>query len=372
MLIVKILLAYILGVSLAEFSTIYIPVALVCAAGIICVFIKQSRPNIYYVFVIALSNLISLSDKSTLADFEYCSNEKDFLLSEISDRIDALSLSRQTKSLCYGVLLGDKSRFYYSEKKIIRDAGMSHVVAVSGFHIGILYLVFFYIFIPIRWLGRSNIHKILVLSMVWLYVYLIGFPISAIRASLLITLAQLSWMLHRKSLGIHLLLSTALLILLFDTQQLWNIGFQLSFSATLGILLIQPFIKKKNKVSRLFIISLSAQVSTLPIIAYYFHIVPFFGWVQGLLIVPFLPLFVILLLCCLAMPSLNFLCSIVDYIGQGLFLLAEKISSIELLCLGGRVSFYPSAIETILFETLAILLILYVSSNPKIMKQRNI
>lgn len=370
MLIVKILLAYILGICLAEFNTIFIPVALVCATGIACAFMKHSRTNICFVLIVALSNLLSLGDKSASRDIDYNHKEEKTALSNLVHRIDSLSLSHQTKSLSYGVLLGDKSKFDYTEKKIIRDAGMNHIVAVSGFHIGILYLVFFYVFIPVRWLGGSNIHKMLVLSIVWIYVCLIGFPISAIRASLLITLAQLSWMIHRQSQGPHLLYSTALIILLFNTQQLWNVGFQLSFLATLGIMLIQPIIKNKNKFSRLLIISLSAQISTLPIIAYYFHIVPFFGWLQGLLVVPFLPLFVILLLFCLAIPSLHILTSIVDFLGQSLFLLAENISSLELLCLGGRVGFYPSELETILFEILSILLILYLSYNPKLRNQR--
>lgn len=364
MLIVKILLAYILGICLAEFNTIYIPVALVCVAGIVCAYVKRSRPNIGLVFVVALANLISLGDKSASNDINYSQNEEKTVLSDLAHHIDALSLSRQTKSLCFGVLLGDKSQFDYSEKKTIREAGMSHIVAVSGFHIGILYLVFFYVLLPLRLLGCVNMHKTLVLSIVWLYVYLIGSPISAIRASLLITLVQLSWMLHRQSLNSHLLYSTALIILLFDTQQLWNVGFQLSFFATLGIMLIQPLIKNKDKVSRLLIITLSAQVATLPIISYYFHIVPFFGWIQGLLIVPLLPLFVILLLICLVFPSFHLLVNIVDLMGQGFFLLAEKISSLELLCLGGRVGFYPSALEAVLFEFLSIFLILYVSSKP--------
>lgn len=268
----------------------------------------------------------------------------------VANRIDSLDLSPRANAMAHGLLLGDKQYFTYCEKQEMRNAGMSHIVAVSGLHIGILYLVLFLALNPLRWFGLLRSHRVLVSALLWLYVIVIGWPVSAVRAALMLSLASLSWILKRHTAGIRILLTTAIIILLFDPRQLTDVGFLLSFLATLGILMLSSVANRQDPVTALLVVTLSAQLATFPVVAYYFHTVPVLGWIQGLLVIPLLSFLVYALLLYLLFPALSFLSLPIEWIIDWIFLVADVSSWLEQWLLGGHLAFYPSWWEAILWE----------------------
>ena len=353
----KSLLSFIVGIVLAELSSVFVPIALALVLVIIFVLPERFRFRdlCKYLAIAFFSCILAMQDKADVAIVE---KEKSQIYYSLSERIENLELSEESKAVAKGILLGDKQALSRSQKQSVREAGMSHIFAVSGLHIGIIYLVLFWLLSPMRFFGLLKTHRLFVISFVWLYVAVIGFPISSIRAALMLSLAVVSWILARNTDSKHIIASAALIMLLYDTQQLWDIGFQLSFLAALGIILVQPHLKKRNRLVQMFLVTLSAQLMTMPLIAYYFHLVPLFGWVQGFLVIPLLPFLVYVMAFYLFFSSLTFLSYPIDFVSHWLFFVAEEVALFENFCLGGRLLWYPSEIETCVMLALILALFL--------------
>lgn len=370
MLIVRIALAYITGIILSLCSLWYISVALIGVASILYIYLKRYRQVALLLVVVALGNVSSMQDRrENVLTPKYGSSaiakETNAAFVYISARIDSLHLSDRTAAMAHGIILGDRSKLGAKEKRSMREAGMSHIMAVSGLHIGIIFMVLFVAFIPLRWFGYLKLHRMLIIIAVWAYVSMIGFPVSAVRAALMITIAMLSWIFSRNSVVLQMLASTALIMLLFDPQQLWDIGFQLSFLATLGIALSEPFTRKKNRLEQMIIVTLFAQLFTLPIVAYYFHLVPLFGWVQGMLVLPVLSILVYLLIVMLVFPSMAFLAYPIEWLTSWVFGVANGVSKVEEWCLGGRLYFYPTVWECVCMIGLLLYAVYYKSRRSR-------
>lgn len=364
MLIVRITLAYILGIILSLYSSWYISVALIGVASILYIYLKRYRQFALLLVVVALGNVTAIQDmRGDIKIASYSSStavrNTNTVFVNISARIDSLHLSDRTTAMVHGIILGDRSKLGMKEKQSMRDAGMSHIIAVSGLHIGIIFLVLFVVLNPLRWFGYLKLHRMLIIVAVWAYVSMIGFPVSAVRAALMITIAMLSWIFSRNSMVLQMLASTALIMLLIDTQQLWEIGFQLSFLATLGIALSEPFVRKKNRFEQTIIVTLFAQLFTFPVVAYYFHLLPLFGWAQGILVLPVLPLLMYLLIVMLMFPSMVFLAYPIEWLMTWIFGVADVVSKVEEWCLGGRLYIYPSAWECVLMLALLLYVVYY-------------
>lgn len=273
----------------------------------------------------------------------------------------------------------------------MRDAGMSHLMAVSGLHIGIAWLILWILFKPLVLIAyRMNQNEVLwnyivrglALIIIWLYVWMIGFPPSAVRAAIMISIIQLSNIVYIEAWNWSNLIIAALLMLCYDPSLMGEAGFQLSFAATAGIYACRPlFIGHRTRYEKyhkmplsyrlryfvnLFWITFSAQLFTLPLCAYYFHHLPLLGFVQGILVVPFVAFFIygiIFLLVCpyslcsyvIAGESLYHWLSLpVEAISWWILHVAHWVSQCELWLVGGRVEFYPSLTETIVLELIII------------------
>ena len=242
-----------------------------------------------------------------------------------NSQMEIVRLPDSVKALGLGCLFGDKSGFSSEVKKEFSYAGMSHVLAVSGLHVGVLYAIFGLFLWPLRLLKCRNIRYIISLLLIWVYVAIIGFPASAVRAATMLTMVVVFYMLERRSLGWHSLGLSAFLLLIYDTQLLWSLSFQMSFLATAGIFFIRPELKAlarwrhedKEKprtssslhriiqrlwrylsswVASALLVSFAAQIFTLPIVLHYFHHLPLLSFIPTLLVIPLLTLYLALLL----------------------------------------------------------------------------
>ena len=290
----------------------------------------------------------------------------------ILDRLHNIGLSSDAESLAAGLLCGDKSLFDASVIRDMRDAGMSHLLAVSGLHIGLLWVLVWWtlrpvLLVPAR-MGWYDVAwyrgvRIVSVALLWLYVWMIGFPPSAVRAATMLTLAQVSPLFGVESWSWSNLVMAALLMLCFDPMQMGQVGFQLSFAATAGILTFSRFL---HGPWRLLVLTFSAQYFTLPLIAYYFHHLPLLGWVQGVLVVPIVALLVygfVLLLCVPASWGMMVICGEslyhwlslpVEALSWWVLHVAQWVTHLELFLVGGRVEFYPSLAEVCSLEVVLV------------------
>lgn len=293
---------------------------------------------------------------------------------DIIQRLQELGLSPDVIALARGMLLGDKAEIDPSIVQSFRSAGMSHLLAVSGLHVGVIMSIVWLVLRPLEalvWLVTPPrmavyyvtgiIKRLLVIVLTISYVWFIGAPTSAVRAALMLCLCLVGWMLQRPTSAWNCLLLAALVLLALDPWNITKVGFQLSFLAVAGILLFQPWLQDHDLRwwERMVLLSISAQWLTLPVTAYYFHQVPFLGWLQGLMVVPLVPFFVgCLLLGCL-FPSMHWLCTPIDMLYGWITWSSQLITQWEGWLLGGHLYFYPSWVEAVLAEVFFLSLIIW-------------
>lgn len=309
----------------------------------------------------------------------------------ILDRLHNMGLSPDTESLAAGLVCGDRSLLSPETLSDMREAGMSHLMAVSGLHIGLLWMILRVLFEPLstlkfylRWndIRWFNIIRMMTLVVVWLYVWMIGFSPSAVRAAFMITLVEFGKTFYVDTWDWDNLIFAALLMLCYDPALMTDVGFQLSFAATAGIFAFRPFyIRHRNRYEKyhempfyykiryiinLLYVTLAAQAFTLPICAYYFHHIPLLGFVQGVLAVPVVMVFVygvvILLFVPQALGALmiaeeslyHWLSLPVEALSWWIRQVAHWVTRAELWMVGGRVEFYPTVWEAILLQLIIV------------------
>lgn len=192
-------------------------------------------------------------------------------------------------SVLSAMTLGDKTKLDSDTREVFSQTGVSHVLALSGLHLGILFAVYnFFVlsFCHRRWL-RVSMSLVGVVGL-WFFAFLAGLPISLLRAALMFTIVQLSVCLRRDNFSVNNLALAALLILLFSPQSLFDIGFQLSCLSVFFIQLfpVSPARHVSARLRSLLVVSLAAQIGTLPLVAYYFHTLPVFSLLVQFFAVP--------------------------------------------------------------------------------------
>ncbi|MBT8378859.1 MAG: DNA internalization-related competence protein ComEC/Rec2 [Ignavibacteria bacterium] len=201
--------------------------------------------------------------------------------------------SPQTAALLRGLILADRREIDYETKNNFINAGVIHVLAVSGLHVGYIVLIFFLLF------GRFNLFLRSILTIVGLICFMLitGVPPSVFRATLMATILIITFLLNRSTNLINSIAIAALIILSFDPNEIYNPGFQLSFAAVLSIAIIYPVIERfisnfsiENnfiKYTILFMaVSLSAQIGTFPFTLFYFNKFSSIALFTNLIVIP--------------------------------------------------------------------------------------
>ncbi len=204
--------------------------------------------------------------------------------------------NEENVNLMMGIMFSDKSLSEETTEDF-NAVGLSHVLAVSGLHVGLIYGVILFI------LSIFNINKkyraFIIAPILFIYVMLAGMSVSALRAMFLCILNEILTLKHEKDNdAFNNIFIIAIILLMINPLNLFNVSFLLSFSAVVGILLLYPVIQfkilelfyeeskfKKNVVS-LFSVSISAYLFTIPIILNSFGSVSIISIVGNLIIVP--------------------------------------------------------------------------------------
>ncbi|MCX8487376.1 MAG: ComEC/Rec2 family competence protein [Crocinitomicaceae bacterium] len=191
-------------------------------------------------------------------------------------------LTGQELGIAQALILGDKSLLDNEIRNAFTATGSMHVLAVSGLHIGlILQLLLALIKLGARWINRSTA-LLFVILLLWFYALMTGFSPSVIRAVFMFSVLTWTQWKGWQTSSINSLFFTAFIIVLWKPMYFFDIGFQLSYLAMLGIFLFYPKIaniwKPENKILYYLwegtAIGFAAQVATTPLTLFYFHQFP--------------------------------------------------------------------------------------------------
>ena len=185
---------------------------------------------------------------------------------------------------------GDKTYLSNADKEMYSHTGVSHVLALSGLHIGIIYafLAFFMTFVP-------RIPKFIVIqAAIWFYVVFAGMSPSLIRAALMITIYSLGTLIHRDKISVNSLSLAGTISVLVSPQIVFDLCFQLSFISVFSILLFYHPITKclpshplvVQKIMQMIAVSVAAYVGTMPLIIYHFESISCCFILTNLVVVP--------------------------------------------------------------------------------------
>lgn len=188
--------------------------------------------------------------------------------------------SKHSADLIGAMLLGDRNEMDNEVEDQYRKTGVVHILSISGLHVMMVYSIFMIIFYPILFLPKGKFIRIFVcLTSIWVYAFFVGFQPPVLRSALMISIYYLAIAFNRKPNIYHTLAVSAFILLLINPNFLFDVGFQLSFSAVFFIVWLMPvfsgILKPKNKLSKALTsftgTSIAAQLGTFPLSAYYFN-----------------------------------------------------------------------------------------------------
>ena len=189
----------------------------------------------------------------------------------------------ETRGLFLGILLGDKSSIEENVRQNFADSSLSHILAVSGTHISYVVICISVLFKKLKL--NKNIRKVLTSLVLFMYLYLVDFSVSATRAVIMSTIVIMQMLFYRKQDTITTIAFSSIIILINNPYSILNIGFLLSYGGTIGIILFvnrisieskEDFFQRfKSYLKDICIVTISAQTIIMPIIIYYFNTISF-------------------------------------------------------------------------------------------------
>ncbi len=224
-------------------------------------------------------------------------------------------LKTEHHDLGVGLILGGSGRIQEDLKNVFSRAGVLHILAVSGLHVGFVcvFAGFILFFIPVS----TKIKFSIIMLILCLYAGVTGFRPSVCRATLMAFFFGLGILFQRNVEGVHIINITAIILLVISPLLIYNVAAQLSFAAVYGIFLLYPklhssIIKKmKGKLCKYIMVpmavSFSAQLFVSPLLIYYFNRLPTLAVISNLIIVPIASLTIFMLFGCLMIGTFSFL-----------------------------------------------------------------
>lgn len=212
-----------------------------------------------------------------------------------------LNALRQTQmgeeelAVVYALVLGYKSDLDDNTTAAYAAAGAMHVLAVSGLHVGLIFMVFSH---ALSFLDRTRRGRILracvLIGIIWCYALVTGLSASVMRASCMFTLVVIGQSISRNSNIFNTIAASALILILFNPLVVFEVSFQLSYLAVIGIIYLQPKIynwfyfenKLLDKLWALTAVSIAAQLATSPLGFLIFHQFPNYFLIANIFVIP--------------------------------------------------------------------------------------
>jgi competence protein ComEC len=238
-------------------------------------------------------------DKGTYFKTGNHSHSLNYLAERTRDRLISLLTTaipqREERSVVSALTLGYRTEIDQDTLNYFASTGAMHVLSVSGLHVALIYIILGFI---LSFLKRgkygSVIFYIVMILFLWIYAFLTGFSPAVQRATVMFTFVILGSSLRRPVNIYNSLTASVLFLILLNPIVLLDIGFQLSYLAVLGIVIIQPSLNRLLVITNpflkwcwsLFTVSVAAQIITFPLCLFYFNQFPNFFWLSGFAVIP--------------------------------------------------------------------------------------
>lgn len=321
--LVKIAVGLMVGIVMTRYIVLPFPlfpllVGVVLLAGSLWRYEHLQSAAIVFCFVVLGAVLMQRAQQDT-SSISRLDRSKTYFLGKRNELLERLSdhgVDGSVYAVVAAMTLGDKSQLTNELRKTYAITGASHILALSGLHLGIIYTLLSLLLSRRRWWIVS---QVVIIVCIWLYVFLVGMTVSVVRSAVMITVYALLSLGHRDKMSVNTLAFAAIVMLLFNPLSLFDVGFQLSFLAVLAILLFyplfegvwpQPFLMDHRVFKWLWTmlsVSCAAQIGVAPLIVYYFGRFSCFFLLTNLLVVPAATLILYLSLVVLLIPSLAYL-----------------------------------------------------------------
>lgn len=277
------------------------------------------------------------------------------------------ALDPDEAAIAKALLLGDKNDLSAEVRQSFGTAGAMHVLAISGLHVGIIMYLLFFVFQRFsRWISRNQAVLFTVLIL-WIFAGITGGAPSVLRATFMFSVVLVGQQLGRSGNSVNTLFFSAFVLLVLNPLLVFDIGFQLSYGAMLGIFMwYQPIRKllvvKQSILARMWegtALGIAAQVFTIPLVLYHFHQFPNYFWLSNLGIMALAGVILGLGLLFFTVQSVPLLGSFVALgLGLGILVLLIFMQWIETLPAALARGFSPTIYQILIFYTCLAMLIL--------------
>lgn len=237
------------------------------------------------------------------------------LKTNITDGKDALGIAE-------ALLIGYTNDLDKDLVQAYSNTGVVHIIAISGMHLALIYGMLLWLFARIPLVKRSKVTQaFLILGCLWLFSLLTGGSASVIRSAVMFTFITLGALFFKKSSIYNSLAASAFVMLVINPYYLWDVGFQLSYLAVVGIVVFQKpiynclYIKNKyvDMVWKAAALTTAAQILTFPVCIYYFHQFPVLFLITNLIAVP---LSTVVLYAAIALVAFSWIPALALYVGK--------------------------------------------------------
>ena len=269
----------------------------------------------------------------------------------LMERLKGSIPDEEQTGLLMAMTLGDKSLLSAEVRESFNVAGVAHVLALSGLHLSIVYMLLTMLVPPGR---RTWMVAVPVVICIWAFTLLTGLSMSLVRAATMLTVYTLFSLGERRGASLNVLCFTAIVMLIVSPASLTDVGFQLSFMSLLGILLFTPLFsrlvpdkwKQRHQVltwiGGMMAVTLSAQLGTAPIVAYYFGRFPTWFLLTNLVAVPATTLILAATLLTLIVPAVG---SIAAWLSAAFTSVLAWFANLPMASIG---HLHPSVLQVVL------------------------
>ena len=363
--LVRVALSLILGIVIAHYLPLPIPIFPVLAIAVVIALLLWKHENLQSFAIMMCFLFMGMflmqrhlsapddvqSDSRTERSKAYFLHQRSKLLERFSDN----GIDGDAYAVLAAMSLGDKSALSRDVKDTYSVSGASHVLALSGLHLGIIYMLLSMFLPRRRWPALS---QLLIVLMIWAFVFLVGMSVSVVRSAVMLTLYGLLSIGNREKMSINALAFTAIAMLMWNPAWLFDVGFQMSFMAVLAILLFVPLFDDVFPAEYLMehrwlkwawgmvAVSCSAQLGVAPLIAFYFGRFSTYFLLTNFIVVPAAMLILWLSIVVLVFPSLAYL---LLYIVNILNAILLRITAIPGASIDGL---HPSVLQVVLIYIL--------------------
>ena len=239
--------------------------------------------------------------RTTSSKVQFLSHSKKPLIkikNHLLKKLNQSALKHSTKEILKTMLLGERSSLNANTMDQYAKAGVVHLFAISGLHIGLLMLLFQWLLRPLSYLPHGQLIRLIgVLALLWCYAFFVGASASVLRSVTLFSAYHIGMQSQRKTPTAYLVLLSMAILLFFQPRFILQLGFQMSYLAVFGILFIHPLMQLKFRYKalqwfwNLTTVSLAAQIAVAPISIYHFQQFPGLFLLSNWAILPFIGFF---------------------------------------------------------------------------------